>query len=101
MVEASLVRRDCAKADIVLTVLAASAHRPHPDALVDRERPGFDNTLLQTPALAAGVLKVQVSLVNPVRLDFSQRTPQMVFVEPERRQQKGLGNGQAFDGGFT
>jgi hypothetical protein len=45
----------------------------HPNAFVDAETAGLDDSLLETPALGAAVLKVEVGVIDLVRHDLAQR----------------------------
>ena len=74
----------------------ANAH-----ALVDAERAGFDNTLFQAPTFGAGVLKVQVRVINLVGTDGRQSLGEMGFVQTVRGQEKVLRDGQSLEGGFA
>src|SRR5690606_30077548 len=56
---------------------------------------------LQAPALVAGVLEVQVGVVDLVRADVCQGARQVRLVQPEGREQQLTGDGQALDGGFA
>ena len=76
-------------------------HRAHAHALVDAEAPGLDDAFLQAPALRAGVLEVQVGVVDLVRLDGRQSAAEVGFIQTEGVEQQGLGRGQAFEGGFA
>ena len=76
-------------------------HSAHTHALVDAETAGFDNALFQAPAFRAGVLKVQIRIVNLVRFDGRQGLRQMRFVQTKRFKQEGPGRGQAFESGFA
>ena len=48
-----------------------AADRAHAHALVDAERAGLDDAFLQAPAFAAGVLEIQVGVVDLVRPDLA------------------------------
>ena len=64
----------------------------HAYALVDAERPRFDNALFQTPAFGAGVLEIQVCFIDFVRFDSRERVDQVGLVQAKRLEQKAAGN---------
>src|SRR5690606_37370787 len=70
----------------------------HPDALVDRIAARLDDAFLEAPAFAAGVLEVQVGVVDTVVENLGERTLQVRFVEPGRLEQDGSGLGQSGQG---
>jgi hypothetical protein len=78
-----------------------AGHRTHADALVDREAAALDDALLEAPALVAGVLEIQVGVVDPVLGNGAERPRQGGLVELIRLQQQPLGHGQALEGRFA
>jgi hypothetical protein len=51
-----------------------TAHGAHPHTLIDTEAPGLDDALLQTPALAAAVLEVQVGEIDAMGEHIAKHT---------------------------
>src|SRR5690606_24333476 len=62
--------------------------RADADALLDRKAARLDDALVEAPALAAGVLEVEVRVIDAVLQDRAERPPEMRFVEPVRLQQR-------------
>ena len=78
-----------------------AADSAHTHALVYAERAGFHNALFQTPALRAGVLKIQICIVYAVGAYGRQSLRQMALIQAVRREQQALRDGQAFEGRFV
>jgi hypothetical protein len=76
-------------------------HGPHTHTLVDAEAAGFDDALFQTPAFGAGVLEIQIGIIDRVGFDGVQGLRQVAFIQAKRLEQEGPGRGQAFDGRFA
>ncbi|MNV65417.1 hypothetical protein D3C71_1581090 [compost metagenome] len=75
--------------------------RTHAHALIDAERAGLDDSLLQTPAFAARVLKIKVRIIHLVAADLGQSPGEMAFIQAKRRQQQVTGNVNALAGGHA
>ena len=70
-----------------------ACHRPHANALVDREAAALDDALFQAPALVAGDLEVQVGIVDAVFADHAERGSELGLVQTEGIDQQLLGDG--------
>ena len=85
-------RRQCRQADVVRVSECSffTGERPHADALVDIKAAGLDDAFLETPALAAAVLKIQIGVVDFMRENLSEDLRKRAVVERIRCQQSGL-----------
>jgi len=66
----------------------------HAYALVDVEAARLDDSLLQTPRLAAAVLEIEIGIVDAVRHDLPEHRLQALVVQRIRRQQCGVSGGE-------
>ena len=62
-------------------------NRTHAHALVDIEAAGFDDSLLEAPALRTGVLKVQIRVVDAVLGQRAEYRRELARVEIIGRKQ--------------
>ena len=77
-----------------------AADRAHAHALPDRKAAGLDDAFLQAPAFAAGVLEIQVGIIDLVRKDLAQGLGQIDLGQAPRVEQQGFGGGQGLDRGI-
>src|SRR5690606_36008228 len=71
-----------------------TGNRAHADALLDRMRAVLDDAVLHAPALAAGMLEIQVAEVDARPEQGAEGALQRVGVEPGGRQQARFGDGK-------
>ncbi len=74
-------------------------HRAHPKALVNRKTTRLHDTFVKTPGFAAGVLKIQISIVDPVFGDAGKRAQEVGLLQTGGLKQRALGNRQSLHHG--
>src|SRR5690606_19920007 len=59
-----------------------ATHCPDAHPLLDRKATGFDDPLFKAPALATGVLKIKIGIIDSMGKYFAQRRRQVTLRKP-------------------